>query len=543
MNRRVEIIITVIFIAVIFSVGIVQAIYELKKGESVQFLDPLEDTFITPLKKRKEIASLFQKIKSNLANAQKESVGPNKLTSENSDLWESLGESLEETIYAVDDIKNSMTNVNRHKKRKKTLPLLDSLTHTLNALSEQVADRAHADILLRSFKQNRVLVESSEKKILTPFILWYPTSVVKTFIFYTIFNREYLREYEDELEKTSLFANKLRPPMQLMRYLVLKDLGDKAIAGRNKWLFYKPGFEYLTRPYIGDNRSMVVDAEDKPIKESAIDTIVAFKRELEKHGVELVVVIVPGKASVYPDLLSSKIKPSQSCKIGYSQKIIEELNKHSVETVNLFKAFSEARKDDAKYGDSLYLAQDTHWKTRGLKTAAESVASFIRTKPWFAPIEHSAEYILDTLIVDRIGDVGVMSKLTDFNLLHKNGTFFKEKTTCYQVYKIKRDEDGIIRSKNLFRYDFRNSKVLVIGDSFSRIYQTDEPRNAGWISYLAYELSIPLCAIISDGGASTLVREKLARKKKVLRGKKLVVWEFVERDLRYGAEGWKDIKL
>jgi len=39
------------------------------------------------------------------------------------------------------------------------------------------------------------------------------------------------------------------------------------------------------------------------------------------------------------------------------------------------------------------------------------------------------------------------------------------------------------------------------------------------------------------------VREKLERKKGVLRGKKLVIWEFVERDIRYGAEGWRDIRL
>jgi hypothetical protein len=29
----------------------------------------------------------------------------------------------------------------------------------------------------------------------------------------------------------------------------------------------------------------------------------------------------------------------------------------------------------------------------------------------------------------------------------------------------------------------------------------------------------------------------------MLKGKKLVVWEFVERDIRFGAEGWKDIEL
>jgi len=84
---------------------------------------------------------------------------------------------------------------------------------------------------------------------------------------------------------------------------------------------------------------------------------------------------------------------------------------------------------------------------------------------------------------------------------------------------------------------------LILGDSFSRIYQTDAPRSAGFISHLAKELNTPLSSIVSDGGASTLVRETLARRSGVLKGKKLVIWEFVERDLRFGAEGWKRISL
>ena len=42
---------------------------------------------------------------------------------------------------------------------------------------------------------------------------------------------------------------------------------------------------------------------------------------------------------------------------------------------------------------------------------------------------------------------------------------------------------------------------------------------------------------MADGGASTLVRQDLYRRPEMLRGKRLVVWEFVERDLRLGYRG------
>jgi hypothetical protein len=91
--------------------------------------------------------------------------------------------------------------------------------------------------------------------------------------------------------------------------------------------------------------------------------------------------------------------------------------------------------------------------------------------------------------------------------------------------------------------DRDDSPILVLGDSFLRIYERDDPKSAGFISHLAHELSMPLASIVNDGGASTLVRQELASKPELLNGKKLVVWEFVERDIRFGLEGWQLVPL
>ena len=66
---------------------------------------------------------------------------------------------------------------------------------------------------------------------------------------------------------------------------------------------------------------------------------------------------------------------------------------------------------------------------------------------------------------------------------------------------------------------------------------------AGFIEHLACELGLPLTSVVNDGGASTLVRQELSRKPALLRNKKLVVWEFVERDIRFGTEGWQQVQL
>jgi hypothetical protein len=87
------------------------------------------------------------------------------------------------------------------------------------------------------------------------------------------------------------------------------------------------------------------------------------------------------------------------------------------------------------------------------------------------------------------------------------------------------------------------ASVLVLGDSFLRIYQTDEPRAAGFIAHLARRLRQPVASVVNDGGASTLVRQELARRPQLLQGKSVVIWEFVERDIRFGTEGWKPVPL
>jgi hypothetical protein len=49
--------------------------------------------------------------------------------------------------------------------------------------------------------------------------------------------------------------------------------------------------------------------------------------------------------------------------------------------------------------------------------------------------------------------------------------------------------------------------------------------------------------IVSGGGASTDVRRSLSTNPEILEGKKVVVWEFVERDIQLGKAGWLDVTL
>jgi lysophospholipase L1-like esterase len=342
------------------------------------------------------------------------------------------------------------------------------------------------------------------------------------------------------MEKSSVFATNIRPLLLSSYYALYGDLGDKGVQGRNGWIFYRPDIDYLVKPSVVDSRYHFYDPNDTPMRDSIIDTIVAFRDQLAAKGIDLLVVIMPGKPSIYPDLLNPSMANKSLEKFGPSQDIMVELKKRNVDVVDLFSALANERKRDGVAGDSIYLRTDTHFKSRGVLAVASAVAQSVNQYPWFE--NGDSEYIIDSVDVLRSGDIAEMTT-PDTKLKCLKFSFAPEKTRCYQVYRISRDESGNELQRSLYKDDYQKSKVLVLGDSFSRIYQTDEPRSAGWISHLAKELRQPVASIVNDGGASTLVRKTLERKSSVLRGKKLVIWEIVERDFRYGADGWKNVKL
>ena len=226
--------------------------------------------------------------------------------------------------------------------------------------------------------------------------------------------------------------------------------------------------------------------------------------------------------------------------------------------MDLYTPLLAAKADDAKLG-ALYLDDDTHWTPRGAELAAAEIAKKVREMADAGVVdigEKSIEYVAGDSVADRMGDIGEMSGLNKFNVFkvqQVTGHVVMQQEVAERPLSADSTEtpvDSLADSvavqetvaydtvRTPFKDDFRKAKILILGDSFSRIYQTDSPVNAGWIAHFAKEMGRPVASIVSDGGASTLVREKLARKAGVLKGKKLLIWEFVERDLRFGAEGW-----
>jgi hypothetical protein len=310
--------------------------------------------------------------------------------------------------------------------------------------------------------------------------------------------KEALRNYEKDLERSSIYVEGLRPWMQYLTYLVLRSPGEKAILGRDGWLFYKPDVQYLVEAVQAD----------------PLAAILTFQRQLSNRGIRLMVIPMPGKPSIYPDKLTHRA--------GFrspTRDLIVRLRAAGIEAPDLFELFQASTEPH-------YLIRDTHWSGSAARLAAGAVARRIHDLGWLNP--GATEYDVRAVLVKRRGDIVRMLKAPELE-----SQFPAEDVRCEQV---------VAANGELYKDD-PHSPVLVLGDSFMRIYEKDEPGSAGFIAHLARALHAPLASIVNDGGASTLVRKELARKADLLKGKKLVIWEFVERDIRFGAEGWKDVAL
>ena len=519
----------VLFALLLFAPFVVQMVVDLKSEKRFRSLDIFKDVIYTPFVRQHDLTVLAGRLTESWRNA-RESIAAGQETSE----------ALEPVIAALSDLEAEALTINAYAQ-------MDTSEWGYRLLK-------HADTLLASLEdepENFLAVDSSLKALMQEFGSF---SVARAFYDikrYGAWNGWYLRAFESKVEDENAVVLALRPRYQLAVWKAFGDAGEKVVPGKQlgdaskPWLFYRQDVEFLVQPSPLDVRAAKLD--------NPIEAITRFRDQLRTKGVELLVVVVPGKPSIYPERLTGKT--TDNVVFGHGQVIIDSLAKLGFNTVDLYSPLWSAKSNDGEKG-SLYLDDDTHWTPRGAELAAEVIAAKVLQMKDAGEVDFGPkgqEYVTVDSLADSMGDIGEMRGLNKYNV------FQAQRVTGHVVMQqnVALRDSVVVASltgdsvalriadttRMPFKDDFRKSKILILGDSFSRIYQTDAPVNAGWISHFAMNVKQPVSSIVSDGGASTLVREKLARKAGVLKGKKLLIWEFVERDLRFGAEGWKDVDI
>ncbi len=304
----------------------------------------------------------------------------------------------------------------------------------------------------------------------------------------------------------------------IRRKLRAAGRGVKGLAGADGFLFYRSSLEYV----VGG------DLESQPAGKNPLPVIVEFKKELDAHGVDFLFVPVPTKVEIFPD----EVDPKFSSLVGqvvnpYSRKLLQSLAREGVEVVDLLTPFLAARARGDKGEEPLYQHQDTHWTDRGLRLAADALAQRIKRYPWYPALsQHAQSFGVRETTFTRFGDL--------YSRLPPTGKqrYEPETLIAHQV----------LRADGTPYDDDPDSPVVILGDSFTGVYELTDAERAGISAHIARGVGYPVDLVMSYGGGPN-VRQKLMRRgSAALDAKKVVVWIMTARDLYSYWERWEPLK-
>lgn len=320
-----------------------------------------------------------------------------------------------------------------------------------------------------------------------------------------------VKQYEDELETSSILQKLLLPPTQylLSKYFHLGN--EKVVIGKGGHLFYRHDIKYLSSPGFLDSEQLR-EGHLTGRQADPLPAILDFHRQLKERGVKLVIMPAPVKPMLYPEQLGAAKGALNNRSFELFKAKLEEAG---VSVIDLCESLTELRGK----GKEVFLKTDTHWTPEAMRAAAELIAKNIGgTRSAMAGTPQS---------LSSRGDLARMLNLPS--------------------------DSKLIEPENISltihdKVPERQSEILLLGDSFCNIFSSDALHwgsSAGLPETLAALLGQGIDLIArNDAGAYAsreLLARELARGRDRLAGKKLLVWEFVSRELMEGD--WKIIPL
>jgi lysophospholipase L1-like esterase len=254
--------------------------------------------------------------------------------------------------------------------------------------------------------------------------------------------------------------------------------------------------------------------------------ILGLRDQLAERGIELVIMPTPVKPSIHAGQMTARLaNHSTPLRNRSFDACMDELRAAGVRVFDPAPLMM-ARKNQGV----LYLATDTHWRPEAMQAVAEALAEEVapllaeRVPMRWSTVEETHR---------QLGDIATMLDMAVWQT-----AVDPETVTVKRVV----NADGQAWRPN------SDSEVLLLGDSFSNIYSLE---GMGWggagglAEHLSLALQRPLDRLCrNDAGAHTsrgMLAQALVKDPHFLDGKRVVVWQFAERELFVGD--WKMIEL
>lgn len=301
------------------------------------------------------------------------------------------------------------------------------------------------------------------------------------------------------------------------------EAGAKVVQGEDGWLYLPAELRHLGLPPFWGPAAGELSRAKRPDARDPLPAILDFKAQLDRAGVDLLLVPVPAKAAIYPRLPG--VDAGEARIDAVDAAFFEVLRDHGVDVLDLAPRFSALRDEVPR---SLYCKQDTHWSGAGAELAAAEIAAWLREQAWF---EQGGEaFASEEREVSLDGDLRVM--LGDPALPRETVTLrFVGRRTAGGLEPVPPS---------------RESPVLLLADSHGLVFHAGgdmHARGAGLADQLALELGFPVDVVAVRGSGATPARISLLRRKDQLAGKRAVIWALSAREFTESVQGWRKVPI
>ncbi len=334
-----------------------------------------------------------------------------------------------------------------------------------------------------------------------------------------------IRAFEENMEDASLVSLALTPWVGWVVKALLHGGDEQVYFGRDRWLFYRASVDSVAGPgFLTEQwqRRRLRDADKSlpPPQPDPLKALLQFHRQLAERGIVLVIMPVPGKESLYPEMLAS---PQAGEEVVQNPSF--EAFKSQLVAAGVLVFDPAPILADLKHRTPAYLMTDTHWSPAAVQRVAAGLATWMTDRNLLPPITSSSPSYLPTTVRNS-GDITVMLALP-----YNQSSFPPETASITRVLAA----DG-----SPWQPDER-ADVLLIGDSFSNIYslaQMGWGDSAGFAEHLSAALGRPLDRLVINAGGAHTTRQELVRETAAgrdrLAGKRVVIYEFAARELAFG---------
>lgn len=298
------------------------------------------------------------------------------------------------------------------------------------------------------------------------------------------------------------------------------------IPGRDGWLFLVAEIRHLgAGRFWGEDAADVGRAADPAVRDP-LPAILDFHEQLEKSGIQLLIVPVPPKGLVYADKLGFEAEEGGAASSPALGEFYALLREKGIDVLDLAPVFQRERSaSDAP----LYCRTDTHWSGRGCEVAAAEIRTFMEVQGWIQPAAEPP-FVAERRSVEIRGDLQRM--------LGEDGD---PESVALRFVRV--GDDGRAPAPDV------DSPVLLLGDSYVLVFHYGgdmHARGAGLAEQVAMELARGIDVLGVRGSGATPARISLMRRVRsnpeYLRKKKVVIWCFGAREFTE-ADGWRKVPV